>query len=122
MYRPVMAVTVHRMPWRVDDRRGVQASARRLTAPGTLAQLDRTADEMRQASETLLRRLARETRSHVARSLASTLAQLNPTAVDLSSRWAWNVPPTVELLAAVRWNSTLEEWLEVLPSVSPLSA
>jgi NACHT domain len=101
-----------------------RANALRIFAilAGTLARLDPTADELRQARETLLQRLARETRSDVARSLASSLAQLNPTAVDLSSWWAWAVSPTVEMLAAVRRNSTLEEWLEVLPSLSPLSA
>ncbi|MGH3847323.1 MAG: hypothetical protein ACRDS0_38775, partial [Pseudonocardiaceae bacterium] len=103
----------------------LRTSGRRAGAllAGTLARLDPAAeDEIRQARETLLRRLARETRSEVARSLASTLAQLNPTAVDLSFWWAWAVLPTVELLATVRRNSTLEEWLEVLPSLSPLSA
>ena len=86
-----------------------------------LAQLDPTAEDKRQAREALLGLLARETDSGVAERLAGALAQLDPTVHDLRTWRAWAVRPTAELLAAVRRNSALTNWLAALPSLTSLS-
>jgi hypothetical protein len=83
-----------------------------------VAELDPTAEDKRQAREVLVRLLARETESHAARSLADSLALLDPTGHDLGSCPDWAVRPTTELLAAVRRNSALTDWLGT-PLTSP---
>lgn len=84
---------------------------------GGVAQLNPTAEEQRQAREALLKLLARETDSLAARELVGAVAQLQPTVHDLSECRAWAIPATIELLAAVRKNSTLPAWLGWLPGL-----
>jgi hypothetical protein len=48
------------------------------------------------------------------------LTTLNPTIQDLSSAGAWAAPPIPHLLASVRQNSTLADWLAVLPWLASL--
>ena len=86
-----------------------------------LARLDPTAEDKRQARDALLRLLAHETRSWAAAGLADRLAQLDPTVHDLRTWRAWAVRPTTGLLAAVRQNSALTNWLAALPSLTSLS-
>jgi hypothetical protein len=89
-----------------------------------VARLASTAEEKRQARDALLGLLARETgRSmhQIADNLLDGMAQLAPTVRDLSNWRAWTVLPTAELLAAVRWNSALVDWLAALPSLTSLS-
>jgi hypothetical protein len=50
--------------------------------------------------------------------LIDELAQLDPKANDLKGWTARKVPPTAELLAAVRRNSKLAAWLSALPASS----
>ncbi len=88
---------------------------------GGLARLDPTAEDKRQARDVLLGLLARETDSRVAERLAGGLAQLDPTVHDLRTWRAWAVRPTAEVLAAVRRNSALTNWLAALPSLTSLS-
>ena len=90
-------------------------------AGGRAGPLDPTAEDKRQARDALLGLLARETDSWVAAGLAGALAQLDPTVHDLRTWRAWAVRPTAELLAAVRRNSALTNWLAVLPSLTSLS-
>ena len=85
---------------------------------GGLAQLDPTAEDKRQARDALLGLLARETDSGWAAGLADGLGQLDPTVHDLRTWRAWAVRPTAELLAAVRRNSALTNWLAALPSLT----
>ncbi len=85
-----------------------------------VAQLDPTAEDRRQARDALLGRLARETDSGAAAGLADGLVLLDPTVHDLRTWRAWAVRPTAELLAAVRRNSALTNWLAVLPSLTSL--
>ena len=98
-----------------------------------LTRFDATPDDMRQARDALHGLLDRETGGGEAAALIRGLAELNPTVHDLSSWRAWATVPTIhtasgpqsallELLAAVRLNSALDEWLTVLPSLSPLSS
>ena len=100
----------------------------RATDSGTAAQLaaglallDPTAEDKRQARVALLGLLARETDREAAGRLAGTMAQLDPTVHDLRTWHAWAVQPTAELLAAVRRNSALTDWLAALPSLTSLS-
>ena len=88
---------------------------------GGLVLLDPTAEDRRQARDALLARLARETNSRAAAELAAGLVPLGPTVHDLGTWRAWAVQPTSELLAAVRRNSALTNWLAVLPSLASLS-
>ena len=87
-----------------------------------MVQLDPTAEDKRQAREALLGLLAGQTDGYVAEELADGVVQLDPTVRDLSTWRAWAVPPTVELLAAVRRNSALAVWLAALPSLTSLSS
>jgi hypothetical protein len=77
------------------------------------------ADDKRRAREILLARLARETDPEGAGYLLTALAQLDPTAEDLSSWPGWAVAPSGYLLAAVRWNSAPAGWLALLGSLPP---
>ena len=86
-----------------------------------LGPLDPTAEDKRQARGALLERLTRETDSERAAKLADGLGPLDPTVHDLRTWRAWAVRPTAELLAAVRRNSALTDWLAVLPSLTSLS-
>ena len=88
---------------------------------GTLGTLDPTAEDRRRARDALLGRLAGQTDSTMTANLADTLAQLDPTVHDLRTWHAWGVQPTAELLAAVRRNSALTNWLAVLTSLTSLS-
>jgi hypothetical protein len=88
---------------------------------GALAQLAMTAEDKRQARKALVGLLARETDSQEAEWLVGGLAQLDPTVYDLRTWPAWSAQPTAELLAAVRRNSALTNWLAALPSLTSLS-
>ena len=88
---------------------------------GGLGPLDPTAEDKRQARHALLGLLAGESDSEVAGRLADGLARLDPTVHDLRTWRAWAVRPTAELLAAVRRNSALTNWLAALPSLTSLS-
>ena len=55
--------------------------------------------------------------SETAEDLIQSVTALDPTVRDLSTWRAWTVQPTAELLAAVRRNSPLSDWLAALPSL-----
>ncbi len=86
-----------------------------------LARLATTAEDKRQAREALLGLLARATYGGAAGRLADGLAGLDPTVHDLRTWRTWAIRPTAELLAAVRRNSALTNWLAALPSLTSLS-
>ena len=116
-----------------DDRRQVRQALLRLIATGKVTweeakrvidcviQLAPTTEDRRDAREALLRLLAHEAVGWCAHRLLSGVAQLDPTVDDLSTWRAWVAPPTAELLAAVRRNSPLTDWIEILPSLTSLS-
>jgi hypothetical protein len=79
-----------------------------------------TPADKRKALDALLRLLDRETDSAAAAQLINCMAQLDPTVHDLSTCHDWAAPPTGQLLAAARRNSSLDEWLERLDSLSPV--
>ena len=87
---------------------------------GGVDQFDPTAEETRQARVVLLGLLATETDRWEAARLVRGIVNLKPTVIDLSKWHEWVVPPSVELLAAVRHNSPLPEWLTALPSFTLL--
>jgi hypothetical protein len=90
------------------------------TLAGLATGLAETAQERAQVREALLRRLAAPGNPRMADPLAPTITSLRPIAWDLVN---WQTPsslPTVRLLAAVRKNSVLADWLAVLPSFSSL--
>ena len=78
-------------------------------------------EDKREVLDVLLGLLARETSRAVAAALIRGVVQLDPTSHDLSNWQNWASPPTTDLLATARRNSSLKEWLETLPSLSPLS-
>lgn len=86
-----------------------------------LRQLASTPGDQRQVRDALLGLLAHEADSAMSAELIDGVTQLDPVVDDLTTWPAWAIPPNAELLAAVRRNSTLEEWLNVLPSLSQLS-
>ena len=86
-----------------------------------VARLATTAEDKRQARGALVGVLARGTDSWGAVELAGDLAQLDPTVHDLRTWRAWTVRPAAELLAAVRRNSALTNWLAALPSLTSFS-
>ena len=88
---------------------------------GAIVRLEPTTEEKRLAREALAGLLARVTDSFSANNLAAGLVQLDPTVRDLSIWHAATVPP-VDLLAAVRQNSALADWLAALPSLARFSA
>jgi hypothetical protein len=96
--------------------------------PGTVAEFVRVVlqltppEDKRQVLDALLGLVVRETNVSVAAELIRSVAQLDPTVSDLRTWTTWAAPPTYELFAVARGNSALEEWLEALPSLSPLSA
>jgi hypothetical protein len=69
----------------------------------------------------LLPRLTRENRSQSVGSLVDALIQLDPTVHDLRPWREWTAPPTEELLAAARENSTVDEWLAGISALTSLS-
>jgi hypothetical protein len=84
-----------------------------------VVQLASTPGDKRQVLDALLCLLdLEETGSGAAGQLIDGMAQLDPTALDLSRSRRWAALPTRELLAAVRRNSSLDEWLEVLPLIA----
>src|ERR1022692_4724357 len=117
---------------------GLLGEADALTAvelTGTVAQLDATAEDKRLARAALLGLLAEnkrqpreglfwmpgETDAFPAERVAGGLAQLDPTVHDLRTWHAWAVRPNAHLLAAIRRNSALTDWLAGLPALSSLS-
>ena len=83
-------------------------------------QLATSDEDKRHVREAFIRSLATQTDQRAAELLMTyRIPQLNPTIADLSTCHTWIDPPTLELLAAVRRNSTLAEWLTVLPMLAP---
>jgi hypothetical protein len=66
----------------------------------------------------LLRLLTKDVHPQAAESLTRSLGQFNPTIRDVSSWRGWTIEPSAELLAAVRRNSSLAEWLTAVPSMT----
>jgi hypothetical protein len=84
-----------------------------------LARLEPTPEDCREARGALLKLLVKKVgKRGGAQQLQTALAELRPTVHDLNTWRAWSLPPTMELLAAIRRNSSLDVWLSVLPSLS----
>jgi hypothetical protein len=74
-----------------------------------------TAEDKREAREALTALLTNQTNdSEVAEVLMGGVAQLAPAVGDLSNWRAWAALPTIELLTAVRRNSSFADWLAAL--------
>ena len=86
-----------------------------------VVQLDPTAQDKTQARKALLALLASQASRPLAARLVDGLVQLDPATRDINTWPTWAVPPTSELLAAVRRNSELPAWLVTLPTLAPLS-
>jgi NACHT domain len=82
-----------------------------------LSRLDPPAAEQQRARDALLELLLTEPNQHNVGSLMSAIAKLNPAIPDLSNLRSWTFPISGELLATVRRNSTLSDWLEAIPSL-----
>ena len=87
-----------------------------------MIQLDPTDEDKRQARKALLRLLANPTYASLGRILMGTVVELAPEVSDLNAWRDWSIPPTAELLAAVRQNSAPAIWLKALPRLTALSA
>ena len=95
------------------DRRKIGDLARELT------KLEPSAQERILARQALLRYLSDPaTVEYIHADIERGLAGLAPTVEDLTTWRAWTFPPTAALLATVRANSTLADWIE---SLRPLS-
>lgn len=86
-----------------------------------LNHLDPAMEDKLHAREALLALITTNTDESEALSLMSGVAHLDPTTHDVSNWYTWAIPPSVELLAAVRRNSAPEAWLEAIPLRASLS-
>jgi hypothetical protein len=80
-----------------------------------------TEDDRRHATEAILLRLSEETSSPVAEELSYAATRLGLTVNDLAPWHSKRAPLTPGLLPAVRRNSSLSDWLRVLPALALLS-
>jgi hypothetical protein len=74
-----------------------------------VTQLDPSAEHRARAA--LIRQLEQESREEAAQALMKALGRLRPTIRDLTGVGAWAAPPSSELLAQIRHNSSTAEWL-----------
>jgi NACHT domain len=84
-----------------------------------LISLDTTREDKRQVRNVLITMLPNSD-DRTAKRLVDGLARLEPTVSDLDNWRTWEVPPTVDLLAAVRRNSGVPAWLATLPLLAGL--
>ena len=84
-------------------------------------QLAPSAQDKLRARNALLALLRGQASAPLAARLMDALTPLDPTARDISAWREWEVPPSVKLLAAVRRNSELNDWLVTLPDLAQLS-
>lgn len=82
-----------------------------------VVQLSPTIEDKRQARKALVGFLAKEGNAGVAEKLVDGVVQLGPTVSDLGAWREWAVPPSSNLLAAVRQRSPLADWLAALPAL-----
>lgn len=88
-----------------------------------IAQLNPTADDKRQAYSALLHLLTRHQIDSLAASkMLDRIVELGGADSNLSGYEGWMRSPTVELLAAVRRNSALVNWIAGLPSLASFSS
>ena len=87
-----------------------------------VVQLAPTAEDRRQARESVLALLASQPDSWTADHLVTALAELGPTLRDLTALHTRGFRVPVGLLAAVRRNSALADWLVALPSLTSPSS
>ena len=83
-----------------------------------VAQLDPSPADLARAREVLLNLLTSQTNSRIAAELTPIVAMFNPTAHDLSKANSWPGPPTEALLAIIRRNSALPDWLAAIQQFS----
>lgn len=91
------------------------------TIASRLIELAETAEDKRLARDVLLKWVARRIQRLEGADpnpVMDKIAQLNPTVRDLRACDSWLIPPSNELLAAVRQNSELADWIAFLPSLS----
>ena len=81
----------------------------------TIVKLAPTPEEMRQTRRALSRLLADQTDHKVTAQLMNAMIYFDPIVRDLSNWQAWASPPTHQLLAAARRNSTFTDWLAFVP-------
>lgn len=86
-----------------------------------LAQLDPTPEEKSKARRALIKMLLKGNDPYIDYVLVLTLAKLDPTTQDIRDWEVWSAAPTVELLTAVRRNSSLHDWLSFVPSLASSS-
>ena len=92
-----------------------------------LTQLDLTTEEKRSVRESLLTLISHGPGVSAHRNSSDIdvlreVALLDPTVHDLSTWRSWTIRPSSEFITAVRLNSTLEDWLAALPSLSELTS
>jgi hypothetical protein len=83
-----------------------------------VALLDPSASEQAQVRVTLLGFIASQADPFGGRTAASVLSLFKPMLADLADTRNWVSPSPVELLAAVRSNSRLFDWIAALPQIS----
>jgi hypothetical protein len=83
-----------------------------------VAGLDPSEDDRARVRQALLRLLAGGIHPSASWQLERTIAGLGPTVAELGGSETWPSPPTLELLAAARQNSSLSAWLAALPLLS----
>ena len=105
----------HKLLQIMPSQTGGQTAAKLADA---IARLDPTADDKRRARDALLQTLIYEHDTEAAAPMVSSLARLSPTVRDLANHRDWYTPPTQDLLAEVRRNSPITDWIATLPSLS----
>ena len=85
----------------------------------SLLQLDPTGEDKRQACRALIITAAHERNGTVVRELVNRILQLEPSVHDLSTWRTWLVPPTTDLIAETRRNTTTADWLNSLSDLPP---
>jgi NACHT domain len=87
-----------------------------------VAELAATPEERTHVREALLGLLPARDHLGVRGKPVSAMTRLHPIAAPAGNWHSWSFSPTIDLLAVVRQNSALADWLAVLPSLSSLSS
>jgi hypothetical protein len=84
----------------------------------SLVDFSRTDTEKTEARAAIVNRLRMEDDHFTAETLMGVLAELSPTANDLRDARQWHFTPTTSLLAAVRSNTSVSDWIALLQDLA----
>jgi hypothetical protein len=112
--------------WKILLRKLAAAQINNPLTVGPLAQLAvelaATPEERTKVREALLGLLPARDQLGIHTTPASTTTRLHPTAGPVGNWYSWSFSPRTELLAVIRQDSGLTDWLALLPSLRSLSS